>query len=245
MNKDNVEIPHPLVVYLWLLLVVIVVSWICSVYEMRHIMINSDIVLRSVLDGQGLRWLIRNAVSSISAAPVGNSLLILSGAGIVYGSGVWNSIARIYHKQNLSYKERVGLLMAVAVLLMYIALITAGLFFGHRVLLGQTGTIADSPLADGAVLLLFFLVSLPSMVYGFAIGTLRNSDNVVDALSALFHLFASFYITVMAGSLLLAVFDYTGLDMLLGVGDAGMSVIKFVVWWLPLPWILVRNNMSK
>ncbi len=245
MNNQKTGVPHPLVVYLWMLLVAVVVSWICCVYEMRRIQLNSDIILRSVLDGQGLRWLVRNAVSSISSAPVGNSLLILSGAGIVYGSGIWNSIARMFKSPNLSYKERVGLVMAAVVLLMYLAMIIAGLFFGHRVLLGQTGTIADSPFADGAILMLFFLVALPSMVYGFAVGTLRNSDNVVDALTAMFKLCASFYITMMTGSLLLAVFDYTGLDMLLGVGNGGMRVLRFLIWWLPLPWILLRNKSIK
>ena len=38
---------------------------------------------------------------------------------------------------------------------------------------------------------------------------------------------------------------YTGLDMLLGVGNGGMRVLRFLIWWLPLPWILLRNKSIK
>lgn len=236
------HIPHPAAVYLLLLLTVMMVSWIGSVYAMRGIERNSDIVLRSLLDAQGIRWLLGNSVAAMSAAPAGNAILLLSAIGLVCKSGLWRALCRLSGKDALSYKERVGLVMALLVVLVFAALVIVGLFFGDRVLLGLTGSVMPSPLADGIMLMLFLLVFLPSLVYGFATGIFRNTDSVLDGMMWLASYLTSFLITMLVGSQLLAAFDYSGLDTIMRIGTKGWRILEFIVWWLPLPWIFLRNS---
>lgn len=234
MNRGVRHIPHPAVVYLLLLLAVMLASWIGSIYVMRGVERNSDVVLRSLLDAHGIRWLISNSASAISDAPVGNAILLFSAAGLVYGSGLWRALCRLYGKGVLSYKERVGLVIALIVTVVYTMLIIVGLFFGNHVLLGLTGTLLPSPLADGIMLILFLLTALPSVVYGFATGTFRNSGSVLSAILWLASSLASFLIAMFVGAQLLAAFEYSGLDAVIGLGPDGWRILEMLVWWLPL-----------
>lgn len=241
MNRRGWHIPHPATVYLLLLLAVMLISWIGSVYAMRGIERNSDIVLRSLLDAQGMRWLVSNSAVAISVAPVGNAILLLSAIGLVYKSGLWRVLCRLSAKEALSYKERVGLAMAMIVMVLFAGLVVTGLFFGDRVLLGITGTLLPSPLSDGIMLMLFLLTGLPSVVYGSATGIFRNTDSVIGALLWLAYYMSSLLITMLVASQLLAAFDYSGLDRIIGLGAYGRRVLEPLVWWLPLPWIIVRK----
>ena len=243
MSSRGWRIPHPAAVYLLLLLAVMLISWMGSVYAMRGIERNSDIVLRSLLDSQGIRWLISNSVTAISAAPVGNAILLLSAIGLVCKSGLWRAICRLSGKDALSYKERVGLAVALIVMALFAGLVVIGLCFGDRVLLGLTGTLLPSPLADGIMLMLFLLAGLPSVVYGFATGIFRNADSVIGALLWLAPYMASFLITMLVASQLLAAIDYSGLESVLGISVRGWRVLELLVWWLPLPWIIVRKSL--
>ena len=238
MNRERHTIPHPAVIYIVLLLVAMTVSWIGSILQMRITERSSDIVLQNILNAQGIRWLVRSFPTAISDAPVGNALLLLSATGLLKASRICGSVRRALQRVSLSYKERVGLITALSVLAVFVCLILADLSLGHRVLSGITGTLSDSPIADGAMLVLFLVIALPSVIFGFASGVFRNSGSVMSGLTMFSTLTMSFLITLLIGSQLLAILTYSRLGMLIGLEGRTLSVTEFIVWWLPLPWLL-------
>lgn len=244
MNNGRPHIPHPAVIYLILLVTVILVSWIAELYTLRSVSRNSDILFRSLLDVDGLRWFIRNSTSVISSAPVGNALLILSAVGVVRDSGIVAVAIRLWRGRAVAYKEKSGYIASMAVLFMLLLLIAQGIFGGRHVLLGLSGTLSSSPLLSGAVLLCFLLVGLPSVVYGLTSGRFRCVDDVIDALVSLYIPYASFFLTLLVGTQLLAVLDYSGLTRLLNIGASEMRILSFVVWWAPLPYLYLRQKQK-
>ena len=66
MNKRSAGWLHPAVIYLILLVLVIIVSWIGSIMEISRASGNSDLALRSVLGVPGLRWAVRTAATCLA-----------------------------------------------------------------------------------------------------------------------------------------------------------------------------------
>ncbi|HZK03107.1 MAG TPA: AbgT family transporter, partial [Bacteroidaceae bacterium] len=95
MNKIERPYPHLAVIYLSLLIMVVLVSWIGSVYESRNANLGGETILCSLLNAQGLRWLIKTPATALTYAPIGNALLILAGTGIGARSG-WFRAWRVF-----------------------------------------------------------------------------------------------------------------------------------------------------
>jgi p-aminobenzoyl-glutamate transporter AbgT len=153
-----------------MLVLVIMISWIGSILEIRSMERNSDIILQSVLSEQGIRWFIRNAAACFSTAPAGEALMILMAMGIGQGSGYFRALRRM---RLLSPKERVSLIISMVVLLLYILFIVMDFLFGSYSLLGVSGTLKGSPMAEGAVFLCMLAIALPATVYGISVGSIR------------------------------------------------------------------------
>ena len=79
MNKRSAGWLHPAVIYFMLLLLIIIISWIGSIMEMRRVGGNGELVLRSVLGESGIRWAVRSASACIGQAPVGNAHMLSPG----------------------------------------------------------------------------------------------------------------------------------------------------------------------
>ena len=102
MNKRSTGWLHPAVIYLILLVLVIVVSWIGSIMEIGRGAGNEELALRSVLGVPGLRWAVRTAASCLGNAPVGNALMLFMAVGAGRGSGLFRALSRL---RSLSPKE--------------------------------------------------------------------------------------------------------------------------------------------
>lgn len=242
MNKRRFFIPHPVAVYFILLLLVILASWMGTVYQLRGVGQGNPLTLRSLLEAQGVRWMIRHFPTSISQAPVGNALLLLSGLGVLGCSGLSNAVVRAIRRSGISYKERLGLRLACIVTAICLVLLLMGLFTGQRVLLGVTGSLLSGPIPDGAVFLLFTAVTLASVVFGYTADRFRDADDLIDALTCLIPRYAAFFLTLMIASQILAALDYSGLTGLADMNPTSLRWFKFVLWWLPLPIIHLRDK---
>ena len=95
MNKRSLGWLHPAVIYLILLILVIVVSWIGSIMEIGRGAGNEELALRSVLGVPGLRWAVRTAASCLGNAPVGNALMLFMAIGAGRGSGLFRALSRL------------------------------------------------------------------------------------------------------------------------------------------------------
>ena len=240
MNKNRWW--HPAIVYLFLLVTVIIVSWIGSVMQISRVEGNAELTIRSVLGVPGLRWAVRTAAKSLAYAPVGNALMLFIAVGAGRGSGLFRALARL---RNLSPKERNAFYISIVVLIIYISIIVLGVFAGSHLLLGITGTLKGSPLYEGFMFLAMLAVCLPSLVYGLSTETFRTVADCADAFCTILPPFAHFLVTMLVAAQLLQTLEYTHIDALLGLTERSMQVISFLIYWLPLPIIQLRSIKKK
>lgn len=232
---------HPAIVYLLLLAVIILASWIGSIMEISRVDSNGELALRSVLGVSGIRWVVRTAASCLGNAPVGNALMLFIAVGAGRGSGLFRAVSRL---RNLSPKETTAIFISLVALAIYIFLIVLGIFAGSHLLLGVTGSLKGSPLYDGFMFLLMLAVCLPSLVYGLSTQTFRTAGDCADAFCTILPPFAHFLVTMLVASQLLQTIEYTHIDALLGMTPNAMRIVSFLVYWLPLPIILLRSQKS-
>jgi len=232
---------HPAIVYLLLLIIVILASWIGSIMEISRVSHNGELALRSVLEVSGIRWIIRTAASCLGNAPVGNALMLFIAIGAGRGSGMFRAVSRL---RSLSPKETMALYISVVVLAIYVCMIILGVFAGSHLLLGITGTLAASPLYEGLMFLLMLGVCLPSLVYGLSTETFRTAGDCADAFCTILPPFAHFLVTMLVAAQLLQTLEYTHIDALIGLTQNSMRVVSFLIYWLPLPIILMWSQKS-
>ena len=241
MNKRLTGWLHPAVIYLILLILVIIVSWIGSIMEISRVGGNGDLALRSVLGVPGLRWAVRTAASCLGNASVGNALMLFIAVGAGRGSGLFRALSRL---RSLSPKESTAFYISLVVLAIYILLIILGVYAGSHLLLGITGSLKGSPLYDGFMFLVMLAVCLPSLVYGLSTETFRTAKDCVDAFCTILPPFAHFLVTMLVAAQLLQTLEYTNIEALLGITPNAMRIISFLIYWLPLPVILLRNKKT-
>lgn len=242
MNKRFTGWLHPAVIYLILLILVIIVSWIGSIMEISRVSGNGELALRSVLGVPGLRWAVRTAATCLGNAPVGNALMLFIAIGAGRGSGLFRALSRI---RSLSPKESTAFYISMVVLAIFIFLIVLGVYAGSHLLLGITGSLKGSPLYDGFMFLVMLGIGLPSLVYGLSTETLRTVGDCVDAFCTILSPFAHFLVTMLVAAQLLQTLEYTNIDALLGISDNAMRIISFLLYWLPLPIILLWFQKSR
>jgi len=242
MSKRSTGWLHPAVIYLILLVLVIIVSWIGSIMEISRVGGNAELALRSVLGVPGLRWAVRSAASCLGDAPIGNALMLFIAIGAGRGSGLFRALS---HIRSLSPKEATAFYISMVVVALYICLIVLGVYAGSHLLLGITGNLKGSPLYDGLMFLVMLGVCLPSLVYGLSTETFRTAQDCVDAFCAILPPFAHFLVTMLIAAQLIQTLEYTNIDALLGISESAMRVISFLIYWLPLPIILLRNTNKK
>lgn len=233
---------HPAIVYLLLIFVVILVSWIGSIMEISRGSGNDELALRSVLGVSGIRWAVRTAASCIGKAPVGNALMLFMAIGAGRGSGLFRALSCL---RNLSPKETTAFYISLLVLAVYVCLIILGVFAGSHLLLGITGMLKGSPLYDGFMFLMMLAVCLPSLVYGFSAETFRTAFDCADSFCTILPPFAHFLFTMLVAAQLIQTLEYTHIDALLGITSDAMRIISFIVYWCPLPIILLWNQKSR
>ena len=232
---------HPAIVYLLLLIIVILASWIGSIMEISRVSYNGELAFRSVLEVSGIRWAVRTAASCLGNAPIGNALMLFIAIGAGRGSGLFRALSRL---RSLSPKEKMALCISVVILALYVFVIVLGVFAGSHLLLGITGTLAGSPLYEGFMFLLMLAICLPSLVYGLSTEIFRTAGDCADAFCTILPPFAHFLVTMLVAAQLLQTLEYTHIDVLLGITRKSMRVISFVIYWLPLPIILLWSQKS-
>lgn len=232
---------HPAIVYLLLLLAVILISWIGSIMEVSQASGNGGPALRSVLGVSGIRWAVRSASSCLGDAPVGNALMLFMAIGAGRGSGLFRALSRI---RNLSPKETTAFYISAVVLLVYLSLIILGVNAGSHLLLGITGTLKGSPLYDGFMFLVMLAVCLPSLVYGLSTETFRTAYDCADAFCTILPQFAHFLVTMLVAAQLIQTLEYTNIDHMLGLTQESMKYVEFVIYWLPLPVLLLTERVT-
>lgn len=234
--------PHPAAVYLVLLLIVILASWIGNIFEIRGTASYSSLTIRSILSASGMRWMVSNASASLQHAPIGNAIMLFMTVGALKASGLWGAVLRI---GKLAPRENTSLVVAAVSLLLMVLLFIMSTVSGSQLATGLASGVSGSPLWRGFIFMLMMTAAVPSMAYGLACGSFQSTQDCVEAFACMIRPMAHFIICMLVASQLLDALSYARLDQFFGIGSQTMKVISFILYWLPLPIIMRRNQKTQ
>lgn len=148
----------------WCLLVLL--SWLLSAMMVEDV--------RSLLTGEGLRWLFAHFADGL-ATPVLVWLLLaamaggcLSKSGLIAGG---------------DYRRKAGLRVAALIAVLYVGGIALLVVPPHAVLLSATGTLAHSPFSRALVPLLCLGVLLCCIAYGLVSRSFTSATDIITAMT--------------------------------------------------------------
>ncbi len=245
MNRKSLGIWHPAMLYLFLSIAVILIAWVGSFWELRNINVNSELILRSLLTIDGVRYLLHNSVSLLDDAPIANILMLLFTIGVANKSSLFKTLLHFLRHKPLSYKQYASLLLSFIVFMLMFLLLIYGVFGPEHLLLSISGTLKNSPLVDGFFAILMILVLLPCLIYGMATDSFNAVDDGIDALVSVIRLVPSYLFTLFMASFLMSVITYSRIDVLIGVGTTAIQLFSQILYWLPLPILLLFEQKSE
>ena len=145
------------------------VSWLLSAT------MNDSV--RPMLSGEGIRWLFGHFVD-IVMSPLLAWIILL---GMAYGCLVKSRLLRAFvHREH--YRERFALRVALALLIVYAAVVAWLLAVPQAMLLSATGALWPSPFSRALVPLLSLGILLLSVSYG---GLSRTFDSLSDVVNSI------------------------------------------------------------
>ena len=133
-----------------------------------------DSGVRSLLSGEGLRWLLGRFADTL-AMPLLVWLVLLS---MAYGCLLRSGLLR----RPATYREQRALPLALAVLAAIVIVMVLLTAVPHAVLLSVTGSLWPSPFSASLPSVVAFTVVLVSSVYGTVAGTFGRVADIYDAL---------------------------------------------------------------
>lgn len=175
---------------------VVVASWVVtSLWPEAHV--------RSLLSGDGTRWMFGHVADSMAGVAVVWLLLWGMAVGAVVRSRLWEAVCC---RRRLLYRERVALRLVVAEVVALVAVLLLLVAVPHALLLSVTGSLFPSSFSQGIVPHAALAVTLCAVTYGLASGALRSAGDVVAALLDGIRLFAPlFLLYVLVGMIYVAV----------------------------------------
>ena len=208
--------------YLLLIAVIVLFSWVGSIYALT---LPDGSMIPNLLSEESVRWFVRHSIDNVSAAPLVEALLALIAIGALRSSGL---LTALIHYTSLDVRRHRHLVLM-------------GIAPGGN-LLSVTGHIAGGPFASGWLFLLTLMASVPSIVYGCMSGQWHNAKELFAGLSSEIASCASYFVTIVVASQLVAVMQYVRLFELLGISYAMQSIIVALVYAIPFIFLIVTNT---
>lgn len=206
----NKRFPHPATLFFLLTLLVAFLSWVGNVYGWSGV--------QSLLSAEGLRWQLRDAVPGFLHAPMLGHLLVLAfGVGLWMHSGLGSLWVRIFQRHACTRKEKRALCWSAASVLVCVLMVVVLAWGPWGIVRSITGSLKDSPLADGLTYLLSSTVGLAAIVYGYAVDYYRTDRDLVRGLSYGFVCFSAYFITLFFVVRFFTSLHYSGLDAFFGL----------------------------
>lgn len=120
----------------------------------------------------------------------------------------------------LSVDERRGLKWAGLVLLLFTAMIAAGLIPENGLLRGPDNTILHSPVLKGFIAVLFIVAGSCGIVYGYVSGTFKKHQDVISGMNSSFKGLIAFLVLVFFAAQFVAWFKWSNLGIMIAVKGA-------------------------
>lgn len=111
--------PHPATMFFLLTLAVIFLSWIVDIYGLSVVQpqTGAEIRVQSLLSPEGIRWMLRHAITNFTGfAPLGMVLIAMFGIGVAQHSGFINACIRRRIKGKQSRRKIILWVIALGLL---------------------------------------------------------------------------------------------------------------------------------
>lgn len=139
---------------------------------------------------------------------------------------------------SLSAAEKKGLKWTGITILIWGAVMAAGLIPDHGFLRGSDNSFLHSPLLKGFISVLFLVAATLGIVYGYVAGTFKKHEDVISGMSNSFKELISFLVLVFFAAQFVAWFKWSNLGLLLAIHGANwiqsvnMGLIPLVILFI-------------
>ena len=228
--------------YLILLVLLVLFSWIGSMYAL---MLPDGSIMPNLLSSDSVRHFVRHSMDHMAAAPIVAVLLLLIIVGAVRRCGLWNVLLSLVRERRLpllTQRERYALRFSLGLLVVCLAVVVLGRVGPQANLLSVTGRIAGGPFSRGWLPLLCICVSAPCLCYGWLCGLWHGERNMLSALTSEIARHSSYFVTLLVASQWVASMQYIHLFEWMGCGDVATAVCVYAIYLVPLAYSLITDR---
>ena len=122
----------------------------------------------------------------------------------------------------LTKREKKGLVMALAVFLLIVAITLIGIIPQNGYFRGADGGLLSSPLIKGVVAMLFITAGAMGLAYGFTTGSYKNDSDVMKGMGLSMKSIAAYLVLVFFAAQFVAYFKWSNLGIIMAVKGADL-----------------------
>ncbi len=231
---------HTPLILLLLIVLTAILSWLGSVYDWG---------LHSLLDAEGLRWMLTHVIDNVRQSPWVEIVMGLCSLSVLSESGLLQVFTPCFWRRSQRSLKKMRALQVTAVCFVFLVLCT--LYFvlmPTSPLLSAFGRFSQSPLYYGFYSLSLIVVTLLSVIYGYTSGRFLTLVEVAQAMVYVPVALAEYFITIFFAAQFVACLHYAlgvplpTLGQLLTDGvpesapltTAADLLLFFIVYFIPL-----------
>ncbi len=235
--RNKWSIYHLILAASFLVLLVVAGSWIGSL---------NNIPVRNMLSTEGIRWMLKNIVNNIETSPFISLFILLTGFSILKASCFFKCFSLQKRKPRvflgLSGKRLQAFLLATFFFIVYVGIVLVLTFSRYEILLSITGGLERSPFLSALPFLIFVGCAVWGGIYGLASGVYQGLTDVVKGAIVVPARLIGYFIYIMIVSQLLAIWNYSDIDVYMGIDSSVMTMIGWGVYYVPLSGLLVARQ---
>lgn len=226
---------HPATAFFLLTVLVIGISWVGSIYAWEGV--------QNLLNAEGLRWMLRYTGDFFTRSSlVGAVMLLFLGGGLCVHSGLTEAcVQRMKHRRKLSRKEHRGMLFAWIAGGLYFLLWSFLAWGPVNVVRSATGSLCDSPLADGMWYVVSLGLGLMGAIYGFVTDLYRKDADVIKGMACFFRILPEYLVTLFFVIQFFAVLQHSGLYLFWALPDMVWKGIYYCCCLFPVGYCWPRK----
>lgn len=237
--RNKWSINHLILGASFLVLLIIVGSWIGSL---------NNIPVRNMLSTEGVRWILKNIVNNVEASPFISLFILLTGFSILKASGFFRCFSlrkrKSYAFLGLSGKRLQAFLLATFFFIVYVGIVLVLTFSRYEILLSITGGLERSPFLSALPFLIFVGCTVWGGIYGLASGVYQGLTDVVKGAISVPAQLTGYFIYVMIVSQLLAIWNYSDIDVYMDIDSSVMTITGWILYYVPLFGLLVVRRKA-
>ena len=233
---------YPAIFYAVILVMVWGMSWLNSIIAM---FVGGGEKFMSLVSAEGLRWAVRNSSIVLNELPWGTVMLVIAIVGLLRGSGLKRALGHLFFSGALSPNERRAIFFVAIALLLCVLLLFAVTIAPWQLLMAVTGELGGSPLIQGWLPLLSFIVFVVSLVYGFIYGNYRSLLDLVCSVGDTFVISVPALLALIPAAGIVPGIEYMELFGYFGVSGEDVDVFADILYSIPFLYIILLRMLER